>query len=136
MIYEAHTVGAKAVLLICSLLDTETIKKYIKVCDSLGLTALVEAHDEQELKSALSAGARVIGVNNRNLKTFEVDIHNSINLRKQVPSDVVFVAESGIKTAEDIAELRDNHVNAVLIGETFMRSPNKRECLNQLKGLS
>jgi indole-3-glycerol phosphate synthase len=122
--------------LICSLLDTETIKKYIKVCDSLGLTALVEAHDEQELKSALSAGARVIGVNNRNLKTFEVDIHNSINLRKQVPSDVVFVAESGIKTAEDIAELRDNHVNAVLIGETFMRSPNKRECLNQLKGLS
>jgi indole-3-glycerol phosphate synthase len=129
-------VGAKAVLLICSLLDTETIKKYIKVCDSLGLTALVEAHDEQEVKSALSAGARVIGVNNRNLKTFEVDIHNSINLRKQVPSDVVFVAESGIKTAEDIAELRDNHVNAVLIGETFMRSPNKRECLNQLKGLS
>jgi indole-3-glycerol phosphate synthase len=136
MIYEAHTVGAKAVLLICSILDTQTIKEYISICDTLGLTALVEAHDETEVQSALSAGARVIGVNNRNLKTFEVDINNSINLRKQVPKDIVFVAESGIKTAEDIAQLRQNDVNAVLIGETFMRSPNKRECLERLKGLS
>lgn len=136
MIYEAHIVGAKAVLLICSLLDTDTIKKYISICDKLGLSALVEAHDSEEVKSALRAGARVIGVNNRNLKTFEVDINNSINLRKKVPKDVIFIAESGIKTAEDISKLRDNDVNAVLIGETFMRSPNKRECLNQLKGLS
>jgi len=136
MIYEAHTVGAKAVLLICSLLDTSTIKKYIFICDSLGLTALVEAHDSEEVKSALNGGARVIGVNNRNLKNFEVDINNSIALRKQVPNDIIFVAESGIKTAEDISKLRDNRVNAVLIGETLMRSKNKKECLNQLKGIS
>ncbi|MGN1411324.1 MAG: indole-3-glycerol phosphate synthase TrpC [Oscillospiraceae bacterium] len=136
MIYEAHVVGAKAVLLICSLLDTDTIKNYISICDTLGLTALVEAHDSEEVKSALKSGARVIGVNNRNLKTFEVDINNSINLRKQIPKDIIFVAESGIKTAEDISKLRDNNVNAVLIGETFMRSSNKRECLNQLKGIS
>jgi indole-3-glycerol phosphate synthase len=136
MVYEAHTLGAKAVLLICSILDTQTIREYISICDTLGLTALVEAHDATEVQSALSAGARVIGVNNRNLKTFEVDINNSINLRKQVPNDVIFVAESGIKTPEDVARLRDNDVNAVLIGETFMRSPNKRECLNRLKGLS
>lgn len=136
MIYEAHTVGAKAVLLICSLLDTTTIKKYISICDTLGLTALVEAHDSEEVKSALSSGARVIGVNNRNLKTFEVDINNSINLRKQIPSDIIFDAESGIKTPQDIAKLRENNVNAVLIGETFMRSPNKKDCLNYLKGLS
>ena len=136
MIYEAHIVGAKAVLLICSLLDTSTIKKYISICDTLGLTALVEAHDSNEVKSALDSGARVIGVNNRNLKTFEVDINNSISLRKQVPNDVIFVAESGIKTPQDIASLKDNNVNAVLIGETFMRSPNKLECLNHLKGIS
>lgn len=136
MIYEAHTVGAKAVLLICSLLDTNTIKKYISICDTLGLTALVEAHDSNEVKSALDSGARVIGVNNRNLKTFEVDINNSIDLRKQVPNDIIFVAESGIKTPQDISKLRENNVNAVLIGETFMRSPNKKECLNHLKGLS
>lgn len=136
MIYEAHTIGAKAVLLICSLLDTNTIKKYISICDTLGLTALVEAHDSNEVQSALEAGARVIGVNNRNLKTFEVDINNSINLRKQIPTNILFVAESGIKTPQDISQLRDNNVNAVLIGETFMRSPNKRECLNHLKGIS
>lgn len=135
MVYEAHTVGAKAVLLICSLLDTQTLKQYINVCDTLGISALVEAHDEEEIKSALSAGARLIGVNNRNLKTFEVDINNSIRLRKLVPSEVTFVAESGIKAPEDIAQLRDNHVNAVLIGETFMRSPNKKQCLDHLKGL-
>lgn len=135
MVYEAHTVGAKAVLLICSLLDTETIERYVSICDTLGLTALVEAHDEAEVQSALRAGARVIGVNNRNLKTFEVDINNSINLRKMVPKDVVFVAESGIKTPQDVARLRENDVDAVLIGETFMRAPNKRECLDRLKGL-
>lgn len=136
MIYEAHTVGAKAVLLICSLLNTDTIKKYISICDTLGLTALVEAHDNEEVQSALRAGARVIGVNNRNLKTFEVDINNSINLRKQIPSDIIFVAESGIKTPQDVAKLRENNVNAVLIGETFMRSTNKKDCLDYLKGLS
>lgn len=136
MIYEAHTVGAKAVLLICSLLDTDTIKKYISICDRLGITALVEAHDADEVKSALRAGARVIGVNNRNLKTFEVNIENSINLRRNIPKDILFVAESGIKTPQDIARLREADTNAVLIGETFMRSENKKACLDYLKGIS
>lgn len=134
MIYQAHTIGASAVLLIGSLLDTATIKSYIRVCDSLGLSALVEAHDETEIRSALDAGARLIGVNNRNLKDFTVDIHNCIRLRKLVPSEVTFVAESGIKTAEDIDVLRQANVNAVLIGETLMRSPDKKAMLAQLKG--
>ncbi|MGN0469762.1 MAG: indole-3-glycerol phosphate synthase TrpC [Acutalibacteraceae bacterium] len=134
MIYQARTVGASAVLLICAILDTETIKKYINICDTLGLSALVEAHDEDEIHSALKAGARLIGVNNRNLKDFTVDINNCVNLRKLVPSDVTFVAESGIKSAKDIDALRQANVNAVLIGETLMRAENKTEMLAQLKG--
>lgn len=134
MIYQARTVGASAVLLICAILDTEIIKKYINICDTLGLSALVEAHDEDEIHSALKAGARLIGVNNRNLKDFTVDINNCVNLRKLVPSDVTFVAESGIKSAKDIDALKQANVNAVLIGETLMRAENKTEMLAQLKG--
>jgi len=134
MIYQAKTMGASAVLLICALLDTETIKKYINICDRLGISALVEAHDSQEIRSALQAGARIVGVNNRNLKNFTVDINNSTSLRKLVPSDVIFVAESGIKTPQDITVLKQADVNAVLIGETFMRSRNKREMLVTLNG--
>ena len=118
MIYEARTLGASAVLLICSLLDTEMLKEYIGICDELGLSALVEAHDEEEIHSALEAGARIIGVNNRNLKDFTVDVHNSERLRRLVPENVLFVAESGIKTAPDIEVLRRANVNGVLIGET------------------
>lgn len=135
MIDRAHVCGASAVLLICSLLDTDTLKKYIARCDKLGLSALVEAHDENEVKSAIEAGARVIGVNNRNLKTFEVDIKNCLRLRKLVPSECIFVAESGIKTAEDIQNLREAGVNAVLIGETLMRSENKKAMLDSLRGI-
>lgn len=133
-IYQAKMLGADAVLLICTLLDTATLKHYLKICDELGLSALVEAHTEDEVKSALQAGARIIGVNNRNLQTFEVNINNSIRLRNYVPRDIIFVAESGIKTPEDIGALREAGVNAVLIGETLMRSKNKREMLDQLKG--
>lgn len=133
-IYQAKAIGADAVLLICAILDTETIKSYIQVCDRLGLSALVEAHNEEEITSALSAGARLIGVNNRNLKDFTVDIQNSIRLRKQVPEDIVFVAESGIKGYAEIQELRKAHVNGVLIGETLMRSPDKTRMLNTLRG--
>lgn len=135
MIDQAHICGASSVLLICSLLDTDTLKKYIAHCDKLGLSALVEAHDENEVKSAIKAGARVIGVNNRNLKTFEVDIQNCMRLRKLVPNDCIFVAESGIKTAEDIQNLREAGVDAVLIGETLMRSKNKKVMLDYLRGI-
>lgn len=134
MIYEAKVLGADAVLLICALLDTDTLKRYIHICDRLGLSALVEAHDEEEMKSALAAGARIIGVNNRNLKDFTVDIGNSLRLREMVPKEILFVAESGIKTAEDIARLREAEVNGVLIGETLMRSPDKRAALQELNG--
>lgn len=131
-IYEAKVLGAAMVLLICALLDTDTLKEYIEICDKLGLSALVETHDETEMQSALKAGARIIGVNNRNLKDFTVDIHNSTKLRALAPPEVIFVAESGIKTAEDIQVLRDAKVNAVLIGETLMRSSNKKQMLDSL----
>lgn len=135
MIYEAKTLGASAVLLICSLLNTETLKNYIEICNSLGLSALVEAHDEKEIESAVSAGARIIGVNNRNLKNFSVDINNSEKLRKKVSDNIIFVAESGIKTADDIKALKKARVDAVLIGETLMKAENKKAMLENLKGI-
>lgn len=135
MIYEAKCLGASCVLLIAALLDTDTIREYKAVCDTLGLSALVEAHDASELKSAIKAGARMIGVNNRDLKTFTVDINNSIRLRKLVPKEILFVAESGISTADDIDTLRQAGVNGVLIGETLMRSSDKKAMLDKLKGV-
>ncbi len=136
MIYEAKVLGASAVLLICAILDEDTIRKWIGICDTLGLSALVEAHDEEEIAMAVRAGARIIGVNNRNLKDFTVDVHNSERLRKLVPENILFVAESGIKTADDIQVLRDANVNAVLIGETLMRAPDKKAMLDGLKGVN
>lgn len=136
MIYEAKLLGASCVLLIAALLDTETIRKYKAICDELGLSALVEAHDEKEVQSAIEAGARMIGVNNRNLKDFTVDISNSTRLRSLVPEEILFVAESGIKTAEDIDVLRKAGVNGVLIGETLMRSEKKKEMLDELRGIA
>ena len=134
MIYEAKVIGASAVLLICSLLNEETLREWITLSHSLGLSAWVEAHDEEEIQMAVRAGARIIGVNNRNLKTFEVDINNCIRQRKHIPSDILFVAESGIKGPEEIKALRKNKVDAVLIGETMMRSPDKAKMLRFLKG--
>lgn len=133
-IYEAKTLGASAVLLICSLLNTDTIREYISVCDYLGLSALVEAHNEREIESALGSGARIIGVNNRNLNDFSVDIENSITLRKLVPDNILFVSESGIQTSEDIDILRKANVNGVLIGEILMRSADKAKMLRKLMG--
>ena len=135
MIFQAKTFGAGAVLLICSLLETEKLKEYIQIADSLGLSQIVEAHDEKEIESAMDAGARIIGVNNRNLKDFSVDINNSGRLRAMVPESTLFVAESGIKTRDDVAKLETIGVNAVLIGETLMRADDKRKMLNELKGI-
>jgi len=134
MIYEAKVLGASAVLLICALLDESTLADYIAIADGLGLSALVEAHDERELTMALDAGARVVGVNNRDLKTFEVDTDTSVRLRKLTPPGVVFVSESGISTAADIAALRTHGVDAVLVGETLMRAPDKKAALDALRG--
>lgn len=134
MIYEAKILGASAVLLICSILTEKELCEYIKICDELGLSALVEAHSEEEVKAALNSGARVIGVNNRNLKDFTVDTQNSRRLRELIPKDIVFVSESGVKTANDIAELRKIGADAVLIGETLMRAENKKAKLAELRG--
>ena len=134
MIYEAKTLGASAVLLICSILSPQQLKEYIEVSDSLGLTAIAETHNENEVYEAIAAKARVIGVNNRNLKDFSVDTNNSANLRKLVPSNVLFIAESGIKTPEDMESLRKIGVDAVLVGETLMRAPDKKAMLQSLRG--
>lgn len=135
MIYEARLLGAKAVLLICSILDEKEIAEYIKICDRLGISALVEAHNEIEIKTAINAGARIIGVNNRNLKDFTVDTDNSRRIRELVPKDIIFVSESGVKSSEDVALLRKIGADAVLIGETLMRSEDKKEKLKELRGV-
>ena len=134
MIYEARLLGAAAVLLICSILSDAELKEYIDICDSLGLSALTEAHSEEEVMRALRSGARLIGLNNRDLKDFSVDTENSRRLRHLVPSDVLFVSESGINSAEDIAKLRGTGIDAVLIGETLMRAPDKKKKLAELRG--
>lgn len=134
MIYEAKVLGASAVLLICSILTEAQIKEYIGICDELGLSALVEAHDEGEIEMALNAGARIIGVNNRNLKDFTVDTGNSSRLRALIPQDVLFVSESGVSSAEDVAKLRKIGADAVLVGETLMRATNKKAKLEELRG--
>lgn len=134
MIYQAKVLGAAAVLLICSLLSAEQLKAYIGVCDKLGLAALVETHDAREVQTALNAGARIIGVNNRNLKDFSVDTANSRRLRELIPPDVLFVAESGVSSAADVAELREIGADAVLIGEALMRAADKKAKLAELRG--
>ncbi len=133
MIYQAKVMGADAVLLICAVLSAEELNEYLSLCESLRLAALVETHDESEVEKALRTGARVIGVNNRDLRNFEVDLSTSIRLRRLVPDDILFVAESGIQDAQDVAVLREAGVNGVLIGETLMRSPDKAAALAALR---
>lgn len=133
-IYQAKVWGASAILLICACLDVPTLTRFRELADSLGLSSLVEAHDEKEVQMAIDCGARIIGVNNRNLKDFTVDVQNSVRLRNLVQDDVIFVSESGLETPEDIQVLRDNNIGVALMGETFMRSPNKVEKLAYLYG--
>ena len=135
MIYEAKTLGASAVLLIVSILSETQLREYIKICDELGLSALVEIHDETEAFTAINAGAAIIGVNNRNLKDFSVDTENSRRLRNLIPRDIIFVSESGVKTADDVQALREIGADAVLVGETLMKAENKCNKLKELRGL-
>lgn len=132
-IYEAKAIGADAILLIVAILTDEELQNYLNLAHSIGLGVLVETHDEDEMNRAIKAGAKVLGVNNRNLKDFTVDVANSIDLRKNAPSDIMFVSESGIKTREDIVKLEENNVDAVLIGETLMRSNNIKDMVSLLK---
>ncbi|MBR2187674.1 MAG: indole-3-glycerol phosphate synthase TrpC [Lachnospiraceae bacterium] len=135
MIYEAKLLGASAVLLICAVLSEERVKEYLGLCDELGLSALVEAHDEREVEAAIRAGAGIIGVNNRNLKDFSVDRENSIRLRKMIPEDIVFVSESGVKSRQDVTELESMGADAVLVGESLMRAEDRIAKLKELKGI-
>ena len=134
MLYEAKVIGADAVLLICAILSQEQLAEYAAIAGELGLSAMAEAHDEREVQMALDAGAKIIGVNNRNLKDFTVDISNSLRLRAMIPQNILFVSESGMKTREDIAKLEKNGTDAVLIGETLMRSRDKAAMLERLRG--
>ena len=133
MIYEAKLLGASAILLIVSILDAGQLKEYLELAHELGLSAIVETHDADEIRTAMDAGAGIIGVNNRNLADFTVDINNSINLRRLVSDDIIFISESGIKTKEDVSRLKENNVDAVLIGETLMRSEDKKSLILELK---
>lgn len=134
MIYEAKLIGADAILLICSILNDIQLNSYIHLAETLGLSVLVETHDKYEIERAIQANAKMIGVNNRNLKDFTVDFHNSIELRKHVPKHILFVSESGIHTHEDIKLLKHNHVDAVLIGEAIMKAENKETAFQQFRG--
>lgn len=135
MIYEAKNLGAAAVLLICSILSKDQIKEYLAICDELGLSALVETHDENEVKMACDVGAKLIGVNNRNLKDFSVDTENSRRLRELIPKDVIFVSESGVKFVEDVRTLKEIGADAVLVGETLMRAADKKAKLKELRSV-
>lgn len=132
-INEAKVLGANAVLLICALLDTKTIERYLEICGALGLSALVEAHDEAEIATAIEAGAKIIGVNNRNLKNFTVDFSNAARLREKIPASAVFVAESGVAEAADIARLKAAGADAVLVGEALMKAPDRRAALLEFR---
>ena len=134
-IYQAKTMGADAVLLICAILSADEIRRYLSLCEALGMSALVEAHDAEEIKTAISAGARIIGVNNRNLKDFSVDTGNSKRLKELVPAGVLFVSESGIQSAEDVQLLLESGVDAVLIGEALMRASDKKAMLDRFRGV-
>ncbi|MCL2865909.1 MAG: indole-3-glycerol phosphate synthase TrpC [Lachnospiraceae bacterium] len=134
MIYEAKILGAAAVLFICSLLEKETLLCYIKIAHDLGLSALVEVHDEVEVQMAIDAGAKIIGVNHRNLKTFAVDIGLSERLRGLVPKEIIFISESGIRNPKDVARLQAIEVDGVLIGESIMRSQDKKVEIQRLRG--
>ena len=133
MIWEAKAIGASAVLLIVSILSIVELKKFLDLAHDLGLSAIVEAHDGNEIRTALNVGAEIIGVNNRNLTDFSVDIENSISLRRCVSGDVVFISESGIKTPEDVRRLKENDVDAVLRGETLMKCDDKKAMISEFK---
>lgn len=134
MIYQAKRLGAQAILLIVSLLDTQTLKQYLDIANSLGLSCLVEAHDEAEIKQAIDAGAKMIGVNNRNLRNFQVNVENTLNLRRAIPKEILMVAESGIQNRSDIALLEKAQIDAVLIGETLMKASDRQAKMAELRG--
>ncbi len=134
MIYQAKVLGADAILLIVSLLSDDQLCEYLDIADCLGISALTECHDADEIETAIGLGARLIGVNNRNLRNFSVNPLNALSLRDKVPSGILFVSESGISERSQVKSLEDSGVNAVLVGETLMKSDDKKSCLRYLRG--
>lgn len=134
MIYEAKAAGANLILLIVAILTNTELRQYRELAESLGMAALVEAHDADEIARAQASGAHIIGVNNRDLRDFTVDLNRSVALRPLVPSDIIFVAESGIQTPADTARLQQAGVDAVLVGETLMRATNPAATIAALRG--
>ncbi len=132
-LYQAKAMGADCVLLICALLDGDTLARYLGLCEALGLAALTETHDEKEIGAAVSAGARMIGVNNRNLRDFSVDLGNAARLREHIPAGCLFVAESGVRTPADAAAMKSIGADAILMGEALMRAADKKAALNALR---
>ena len=132
-IYQAKLMGADCILLICALLDPETLARYLQIASDLGLAALTEAHDEAEISSAVSAGAEIIGVNNRNLKDFTVDLTNAERLREEIPADRLYVSESGVRTPADAAVMKAAYADAILVGEALMRAPSKASALSSFR---
>lgn len=135
MIYKSKNIKADAILLIAAVLDKYKLKDYFDIANDLGLSSLFEIHNEEELEKVLNLNPRIIGVNNRDLKTFEVDINNSVRLRKLIPNNIIFVSESGIKSREDIKTLEENKTSAVLIGESLMTKKDKEKEIKKLKGI-
>lgn len=133
-IYESRANGADAVLLIAAILDDGKLASMIKLSDGLGMRPLVEVRDIAELKRAVAAGAAVIGINNRDLKTFKVDIETTFNLLKEIPEDITIVSESGFKTRDQIDRLKAAGVNAVLIGTELMRAKHPGQKIRELVG--
>ena len=133
-IYQAKLINADAILLICAILDETTLNRFLNLAKSLKLSCLVETHNENEIKKALNSGAEIIGINNRDLKTFTVDINTSLKLRRYIPKNKILISESGIKNAQDIKKLKDNDFNGALIGESMMLSKDKKQFLSQLRG--
>ncbi|MCR5720299.1 MAG: indole-3-glycerol phosphate synthase TrpC, partial [Lachnospiraceae bacterium] len=134
-IYQAALMGANCILLIVELLDDDTLAKYLETAKKLGLCVLTETHDDVQVKRAVSLGAKVIGINNRNLKDFTVDVRNSLRLRELIPDDCICVAESGIKTVSDAVMMYEGGADAILVGEALMRSDNKRDFIKSVKEL-
>lgn len=134
MIYQSKNIRADAILLIVAVLDKYKLKDYFDIANESGLSSLIEVHNEEELEKAVNINARIIGVNNRDLKTFNVDINNSVRLRKLVPKNIIFVSESGIKDRSDIKILEENETDAVLIGERLMTKKDKIDEIKKLRG--
>lgn len=134
-VYQSRCLGADAILLIVSVLSDDMLKKFQVVAGILGMQCLVEVHGKEEVERAVESGARIIGINNRDLKTFEVNLKTTEKLMNYIPHDRVVVSESGIKTTEDMKYLKDLGVDAVLIGETFMRSPSIKDTIDELRAV-